>query len=400
MIILHVDMDAFFASIEQRDHPEWRGRPVIVGAGPHERGVVTTCSYEARKFGVRSAMPSRTAYEKCPHGIFVRPRMHIYHEVSEAAFEVFDRYSPFVEGVSVDEAFLDISGTAHLFGGMIPLAESLRTEVKAACGVTCSVGLAPNRLLAKIASEQNKPDGLFAMPFDPDGIRDFLAPKPIRILWGVGGKTASVLERYGYRVCADIQNADPRFLERIIGSAAAESIRNHAFGIDKSPVAHEAEMEKSVSREHTFPNDETDRETVRSTLLELVEDVGRRFRQEERWARTAKLKLRDGMFNTLTRQASFERPARDDISFRHLMLKLFDREWPPGARRTVRLAGFGVTNFTDRPDDDAEDLFGDASGGEQMKKRERLSDALDAIHRQRKSTRKPDPAQKPRPGST
>ena len=179
MTVLHVDMDAFFAAVEQRDHPEWRGKPVIVGSGPHERGVVSTCSYEARRFGVRSAMPSRTAYEKCPHGIFVKPRMSVYSEVSAKAFEIFSRYSPFVEGVSVDEAFLDITGTAHLFGGMVNLAESLRADIKAACGVTCSVGLAPNRLLAKIASEQNKPDGLFAMPFDPDRIREFLAPKSV-----------------------------------------------------------------------------------------------------------------------------------------------------------------------------------------------------------------------------
>jgi nucleotidyltransferase/DNA polymerase involved in DNA repair len=384
MTVLHVDMDAFFAAVEQRDHPKWRGKPVIVGSGPHERGVVSTCSYEARKFGVRSAMPSRTAYAKCPHGIFVKPRMHVYSEVSKAAFEVFAKYSPFVEGVSVDEAFLDITGTAHLFGGMVPLAEKLRADIKSACGVTCSVGLAPNRLLAKLGSEQNKPDGLFVMPFDADAIREFLAPKSVKILWGVGGKTAALLEHYGYRTCADIQNVDPRFLERILGQSAAASIRNHAFGIDLSTVAREDEAEKSVSREHTFSTDERDREQVRKALLELVEDVGRRFRTEERWARTAKLKLRDGMFNTITRQASFQRPARDDISFRHLVLELFDREWPPGSCRTVRLIGFGVSNFTDSPGDCQPDLFGDSPLEAQMKKRERLAAALDAIHRKKR----------------
>jgi DNA polymerase-4 len=245
------------------------------------------------------------------------------------------------------------------------------------------VGLAPNRLLAKLGSEQNKPDGLFVMPFDPDDIRKFLAPKSVRILWGVGGKTAALLERYGYRTCADIQNIDPRFLERILGQSAAASIRNHAFGIDNSTVAREGEEEKSVSREHTFPSDETNRENVRRALLELVEDVGRRFRTENRWARTAKLKLRDGMFNTITRQASFERPARDDISFRHLTLELFDREWPPGTIRTVRLVGFGVSNFTDRPESEQPDLFGKSPIDEQMKKRERLAAALDAIHRRK-----------------
>ena len=385
MTVLHVDMDAFFAAVEQRDHPEWRGRPVIVGSGPHERGVVSTCSYEARKFGVRSAMPSRTAFEKCPHGIFVKPRMHVYHEVSKVAFETFAKYSPFVEAVSVDEAFLDITGTTHLFGGMVPLAEKLRADVKAACGVTCSVGLAPNRLLAKLASEEKKPDGLFSMPFEPQAIREFLAPKPLKILWGVGGKTAALLERYGYRTCGDIQRADPRFLERILGEAAALSIRNHAHGIDFSTVAREEEAEKSVSREHTFPEDETDREKVRTTLVALVEDVGGRFREERRWAHTAKLKLRDGMFNTITRQASFARPARDDMTFRHLILDLFDREWPEGTKRTVRLIGFGVTNFTGSLESAQPDLFGESSADdERMRKRERLADALDAIRAKRK----------------
>jgi DNA polymerase-4 len=289
-----------------------------------------------------------------------------------------------VEGVSIDEAFLDITGTARLFGGMENLAKSLRADVKEQCGVTCSVGLAPNRLLAKLASEQNKPDGLFTMPFDEAGIREFLSAKSVRVLWGVGAKTATILERYGYRTCGDIQNADPRFLERILGEAAALSIRNHAHGIDFSTVAREEEAEKSVSREHTFPEDETDREKVRATLLGLVEEVGGRFRTERRWARTAKLKLRDGMFNTLTRQASFPRPARDDITFRHLMLDLFDREWPEGTGRTVRLIGFGVTNFTGSPESAQPDLFGESSADdERMRKRERLAAALDAIRTKR-----------------
>ena len=379
MIVLHVDLDAFFASVEQRDHPEWRGKPVIVGAGPHERGVVSTCSYEARRFGVHSAMPSRTAYAKCPHVIFVKPHMHAYQEASDAAFAAFARFSPFVEQVSIDEAFLDITGSAHLFGGMEPLARELRARVKEACGVTCSVGLAPNRLLAKIASEQNKPDGLFVMPFDDAGIRAFLAPKPIRILWGVGVKTAAQLERYGIKACADLQSADPRFLERLLGSAAAASIRNHALGIDDSPVAHEPAEEKSVSREHTFPADESDREVVRQTLLRLVAEVGRRFRTEERWACTAKVKLRDGAFNTVTRQMRFVRPARDDISFRHLMLRIFDGLWPERSPRLVRLIGFGVTDFVSRPDDGQGDLFGDSSLVAAMKKRERVSAALDRL---------------------
>ena len=376
--VLHVDMDAFFASVEQRDHPEWRGLPVIVGSGPHERGVVSTCSYEARKFGVHSAMPSRTAFAKCPSGIFVKPRMHVYQEVSDQVFEILGHYSPFVEGVSVDEAFLDISGTVHLFGDATTLGTRLREEVRKVCGLSCSVGIAPNRLLAKIGSEEAKPDGLFVTPFDPDEIRAWLAPQPVKILWGVGRKTNEILAKYGYRTCGDLQEADPRFLNRVLGEAAAISIRAHAFGMDSTEVAWEAEEEKSVSREHTFAEDECDREVVRATLLGLVSEVGRRFRTQSSWARTGKIKLRDAFFNTLTRQMQFELPACDDITFRHLALDLFDREWPAGGRRCVRLIGFGVTDITDTREDPEPSLFPSPLAG-QMEKRERLSAVIDKL---------------------
>ena len=376
--ILHVDMDAFFASVEQRDHPEWRGKPVIVGSGPHERGVVSTCSYEARRFGVHSSMPSRTAYARCPQGIFVKPRMHVYHAVSAQVFEVLGRFSPFVEGVSVDEAFLDISGTVHLFGDVRTLGARLRAEVRAATGLACSVGIAPNRLLAKIGSEAAKPDGLFVVPFEAEAIRAWLAPQPVRILWGVGKKTNGILEKNRYLTCGDVQEADPRFLTRILGASAAASIQAHASGIDVTPISAGGEEEKSVSREHTFAEDESDREAVRDILLELVEDVGRRVRTMPRWARTGKIKLRDASFNTLTRQMRFELPACDDITFRHLMLDLFDREWPPGTRRTIRLAGFGVTDFVDSRIDPEPSLFPSPLAG-QLEKRERLSAVLDRL---------------------
>ena len=377
-LILHMDMDAFFASVEQRDHPEWRGKPVIVGAGAHERGVVSTCSYEARVFGVHSAMPSRTAYAKCPHAIFASPRMHVYQEVSDQVFKILDHYSPFVEGVSVDEAFLDVTGTVHLFGDARTLGERLRAEVWETCHLTCSVGLATNRLLAKIASEEAKPNGLFVMPSEPNEIRAWLAPQSVKILWGVGKKTNEVLARYGYRTCGDIQNADPRFLARILGEAAAESIQAHANGIDFSRVAWDDEEEKSVSREHTFGEDETNRDVVRAALLELVADVGRRTRTQPRRARTGKIKLRDASFTTLTRQARFDLPACDDLSFRHLALELFDREWPPSGRRTVRLIGFGVTDFTQDDTLPAPSLF-ETPNNHTRDKRENLAAVLDKL---------------------
>lgn len=385
--ILHVDMDAFFASVELLRNPEWRGKPIIVGAGPNERGVVSTCSYEARRFGVHSAMPSRTAYSLCPHAIFVRPHMELYHEVSEKAFAVFGSFTPFVEPVSIDEAFLDVTGCLHLHGDPATdavgcrrrIGEALRAAVKRECGVTCSVGLAPNRLLAKIGSEQNKPDGLTLMPFCRDEIARFLAPKPVGILWGVGKKTVAALAPYGIRTCGDIQRVPETHLASILGSAAAESLRSYAFGVCDDTVYWEGSEEKSVSREHTFEIDVGDRETIRTKLLDLVAEVGSRFRRETRWAKTAKLKLRDADFNTTTRQMPFDSPARDDMAFRAAALALFDQAMPPSTwKGSIRLIGFGVTNFSDAPDDGQPSLF-DSPDDVIRKKRERLSDTLDSL---------------------
>ena len=374
---MHVDMDAFFASAELTRHPEWRGLPVIVGSGPHERGVVSTCSYEARRFGVHSAMPSRTAYELCPQAIFTPPDMKFYQALSTKIFEIFERYSPYVEAVSVDEAFLDITGTIHLHGSAVALAEHLRAAIRRECGVTCSVGIARNRLLAKIGSEQRKPDGLTLLPFDSAQIAAFLAPKPIGILWGVGAKTIAALKPYGITTCGDLQRLAPDKLRTFLGSAAAETLHAYAFGVAPDIVAREAAEEKSVSREHTFDFDEASREKVRAKLLELVIEVGGRFRREKRWARTAKLKLRNAAFQTVTRQLPFPTPARDEQSFRAAALALFDREWRDGEKRTIRLVGFGVTNFQSSPDD-APSLFA-LPEDTAREKRERLSAALDAL---------------------
>ena len=374
--LLHVDMDAFFASVELLHHPEWRGKPLVVGSGPHERGVVSTCSYEARAFGVRSAMPSRTAYELCPHAIFTRPHMEWYQEVSDRVFEIFEHYTPYVEGVSVDEAFLDVTGSLHLFGNdPVRLAEALRAEIRATCGITCSVGIAPNRLLAKIGSEEHKPDGLTRMPFEPDAIARFLAPKPIGVLWGVGKKTREALRPYGVVLCGDVQRLGVAKLAPVLGQTAAEALYAEAFGRSDDRVYWEPGKEKSVSREHTFDTDEPDRAAVRQKLLDLVAEVGVRFRRETRWARTARLKLRDAKFNTITRQMPFPHPARDDMAFRAAALALFDAAWED---KSVRLIGFGVANLQNRPDD-GELLLFDAPDDTARKKREKLSETLDAL---------------------
>ena len=373
-MILHVDMDAFFASVELLHHPEWRGKPLVVGSGPHERGVVSTCSYEARRYGVHSAMPSRTAYALCPSAVFVRPHIELYEAVSAQAFEVFGRFSPYVEKVSIDEAFLDITGTIHLHGDALTLGNSLRREIRKTCGVTCSVGIAANRLMAKIGSELNKPDGITVVPTGEREVAEFLRSRPVSILWGIGRHTEAKLKPYGIATCGDIQRLPVDQLAAVVGSRReAETLRAHAFGISDDSVHWDPAVEKSVSREHTFKEDVTDRRVIRDTMLRLVADVGRRFRESSRWARTARIKLRDSDFNTITRQTPFDAPARDDFAFRAKALELLERE-RTGA---VRLIGFGVTNIQDSPDEPAS-LF---PGEEDVRrgKRERLSEALDVL---------------------
>ena len=332
-------------------------------------------------------MPSRTAYARCPHAVFVRPDMAHYQEVSARVFEVFGHYTPFVEGVSIDEAFLDVTGSLHLFGGgseaPVRLAEALRREIRE----TCSVGIAPNRLLAKIGSEQRKPDGLTVMPFEPEAVARFLATRPVRILWGIGPHTEAALRPYGLAVCGDIQRLSVERLAAVLGSAeAARTLRDFAFGRADDTVRTDDGEEKSVSREYTFPEDETDRERIRARLLRLVAEVGRRFRSSERWARTARIKLRDADFRTVTRQIRFDAPARDDFSFREKALALFDALLPPPGDRTgrppsaspVRLIGFGVSDIQPFPDDGEPVLFA-SDADSRRKKRERLSETLDDL---------------------
>ncbi|MBQ6103728.1 MAG: DNA polymerase IV, partial [Kiritimatiellae bacterium] len=313
--ILHVDMDAFFASVEQRDRPELRGKPVIVGAGPHVRGVVSTCSYEARKFGVHSAMPSREAFRLCPQGVFVPPDMDRYMEASAKVFAIFDRYTPLVQGLSCDEAFLDVSGASLLFGDPVEIARRIRADIASELSLTASVGVAPNKFLAKLASDLHKPDGLTIVPTDPEDIRAFLAPLPATRIFGVGKVLGETLRAHGVKTIGDIQKTHPSALARWCGPTAAEALHELAFGRDGRTVETERE-EKSISREHTFSVDEKDPAAVRALLLDLASDVARQVRAAGKFAATAHLKLRTDDFRTVTRQRPFDRPACDDFAYR------------------------------------------------------------------------------------
>lgn len=370
--ILHVDMDAFFAAVEQRDHPEWRGKPVIVGAPPDQRGVVSTCSYEARAFGVHSAMPSREAYRHCPQGIFVPPDMARYDAASRRVFSIFERFSPLIEPVSIDEAFIDVTGARTLFGDGQAIAQQIRAAIRAEVRLTASVGVAHNKFLAKLASEKAKPDGLFVVPEEREAVVRFLGALKVGALWGVGKVTGEALERAGFRTVADIQAADPAYLTRLLGENLAAHLLALASGEDAREVETAFE-EKSLSREYTFPDDCRDRETVREILKELADEVGQRVRAHRRYATVGRLKLRWSDFRTITRQAPFETAVCDDFSFRAMAMALFDAE---RLIQPVRLIGFGVSGFSDGRSEQLS-LFDDAP--EAREKRERLCRAVDAL---------------------
>ena len=365
-------MDAFFAAVEQRDKPELKGRPVIVGAPPDQRGVVSTCSYEARVFGVRSAMPSREAYRRCPHAVFLPPDMARYEQASKHVFTILDRFSPLVEPLSIDEAFVDVTGARTLFGSGEDIAKKMRALIRQEIGLAASVGIAHNKFLAKLGSERAKPDGLFIVPSERDELIRFLGGLGICALWGVGRVTGETLTRAGFRTVADIQNADPKHLERLLGAAFTAHLRALAFGEDAREIETEA-VEKSISREYTFLTDCADREQIRDIIKGLVDDVGRRVRRHGYFAATGRMKLRWKDFTTITRQAPFDAPVCDDFSFRAMALRLFDAE---PMLQPVRLIGFGVSGFSNTPREQLT-LFGDAP--HVREKRERLCRAVDAL---------------------
>ncbi len=375
--IVHVDMDAFFASIEQRDHPEYRGKPVIVGAPPDARGVISTCSYEARKFGVHSAMPSREAGRLCPHGVFLPCDHHRYAAVSRQVMAIFDRFTPLVEQVSIDEAYLDVTGAFRIFGDGVAIGTAIRQAIRDELQLTASVGVGPNKFLAKLCSEFAKPDGLCAAPRDPTALLDFLAPLPVGNLFGVGKVARETLVRYGYRTVGDIQRVSTATLRPVLGAALADQVIALAHGIGSDEVVTER-AELSLSREHTFDTDCDDRETVRQTLRDLADDVGRRLRARGKWATVARIKLRWSDFTTITRQQSFRQAACDDFTLFAAAQELFGRE---RLVAPVRLIGFGVSGLVEEPGQQEFDLFraGPGGNGPDRERKERLSAAVDAL---------------------
>jgi len=298
--ILHVDMDAFFAAVEQRDRPELRGKPVIVGADPREgrgRGVVSTASYEARRFGVGSAMPISEAWRRCPHGVYLHPDMEKYARESDRIMEIFHRFTDLVEPVSIDEAFLDVTGSARAMGTGEEIGRKLKAGIREEMQLTASVGVASSKLVAKIASDMRKPDGLVVVPPGTEGA--FLAPLPVRRLWGVGPKMEEALAKLGVVTIGDLAALDPGRLERRLGTHGFDLLRL-ARGEDDRDVVSEGAEAKSLGQEHTYGSDTSDPQRLRATLLQLADAVAGRLRAHGLRARTVTLKYRDEDFHTTT----------------------------------------------------------------------------------------------------
>ena len=303
--ILHVDLDAFFAAVEQRDHPELRGKPVIVGGGgPNDRGVVSTASYEARAFGVHSAMSLREAGRRCPNGIFLPVDGAKYSAASKDVMAVLRRFTPLVEPISIDEAFLDVTGSRILFGDGEVIGRRIKDEVRSAVGLTISVGVAQTKLVAKIASDLRKPDGLVVV--EPGTEAAFLAPLEIRRLWGVGEKSAAMLREYGVRTIGDLAALPEDLLVRRFGKYGG-SLAHRARGHDDDPVGGR-DPAKSIGHEHTFDVDTSDREVIERTLLGMSEGVAGRLRDGGVRASTITVKIRDSTFRTITRQRTLPEP--------------------------------------------------------------------------------------------
>jgi DNA polymerase-4 len=372
-LVMHVDLDAFYAAIEQRDHPDWRGLPVVVGAEPGKRGVVATCSYEARRYGVHSAMPiSEAARRLPPETVYVRPRMEDYARVSRQVMEALETISPVVEKVSIDEAYLDVSGMEQLVGPPEIIGQRVKAAIREAVALTVSVGIGPNRLIAKLASDYRKPDGLTVVVSEQ--VRKFLDPMPLAMLRGVGVKTAPRLQRMGLKTVGDVRRLSLEELRRHLGALAGTQVHLQAHGIAGDQVYPSSER-KSISKETTFAEDIVDPAVLRDTLRWAAQDVGFLARHEGLAGATVTLKIRFRPFETHTRSRTVPvRTASDGVIFQAAWDLFQSEDW---VGKPVRLIGLGLSGWEEQgcvqPD-----LFG-TEAPEPHPQDQRLDETLDAI---------------------
>lgn len=337
--VLLVDLDAFFASVEQLDHPAWRGKPVIVGGDPDKRGVVSTASYEARVYGVRSAMPAATAKQLCPHAIWTHGHFDRYKAMSRAIMGILLDESPLLQQVSIDEAFLDVSPNAVNTEHPVAIAQRIQSRVKE-LGVTCSIGVGTSKTIAKIASDMDKPQGLTVVY--PGRERDFLSPLPVRTMSGVGARAEEMLHRHGVSTLGEMASAPERLLKAIWGKNA-DMMRSRCLGLDMTPVSAESDPVKSVSSEMTASSDLRSFDSIAAAVDTMAAKVARRLRKKELAGRTLALRMRYSDRSTRSVQRKLPRPEDNEFAFIPLLHEMIDELWKPGM--AVRLVGVAVTGF-------------------------------------------------------
>ncbi len=369
--IIHLDMDAFYPSVEVLDNPRLKGKPVIVGGGK-ERGVVSSPSYEARRFGVHSAMPMATAMRLCPQGVFLPVRMNRYKEISERILEIFSRYTPLVEPLSIDEAFLDVTGSERLYGSAVEIAIRIRQTIFREIRLTASAGVAPSKFVAKIASDMKKPDGLTVVA--PKDVREFLNPLPVSRMWGVGKATQEKLLKMNVLTFKDLSLVPLDVLERTLG-IHGRKIHFLSMGIDARDVETEREA-KSIGHEDTFSEDLTDRDLLRKKLLSLAEKVARRMRNKGVIGKSISLKVKYGNFKQVTRSVALDAYSDDGPSLYAKACSLLTKT--EAGIKPVRLLGISVSRLCFRGEEDQLSLFGHEPKEEKKKK---LHHALDSVYR-------------------
>lgn len=366
-MILHVDMDAFYASVEERDNPSLVGRPVIVG-GTEGRGVVAAANYAVREYGVHSAMPMVTALRRCPHAVCLPTRMDYYAEISRQIRAIFERYTPLVEPLSLDEAFLDVTGSQGLFGPAVEIGRRIKRDIRQELRLVASVGVAPNKFLAKLASDLEKPAGFVVV--EPDRVQAFLDPLPIGRLWGVGKVTSKEFDRLGIRTIGQLGQLPVNVLTDLFG-AAGEHYWRLARGLDERRVVPDREA-KSISHETTFASDIADLEVLRAWMLELAEQVGRRLRRHKLKGRTVELKVRFADFRTITRSITLAEPTCITQELCQAGVELLSTRLP-ASHVPVRLLGFGVSGLSSSP---SQSLLFDEGERQKHRQLDKLADSI------------------------
>jgi DNA polymerase-4 len=371
-MILHVDMDAFYASVEERDDPSLVGKPVIVGGSAEGRGVVAAANYEARKYGVHSAMAAARAKRLCPHAVFLKTRIDYYAQISRQIREIFEQFTPLVEPLSLDEAFLDATGSEAHFGSSPEIGRQIKQRIKTELHLIASVGIAPNKFVAKIASDLHKPDGFVVVA--PDEVQTFLDPLPVGRLWGVGKVTGQVFERLAIRTIGQLRRMPAQTLNVLFG-ASGEHYWRLAHGIDDRRVVPDREA-KSVSSETTFAEDVADVEVLKAWLVELVEHVARRLRRHDIKGRTVELKVRFADFKTISRSLTLEQSTNITQELLNGGMELLTQRLPP-QHLPVRLLGFGVSKIAESSQSQQRQLF-EQPARERQRDLDRVADQITA----------------------